>query len=205
MRCCSIMFFWRAVIPHATVIGSASTGCAPTVHATRWWGARLATSISSDAEGGAGDEASEVTAVERAPVPVSAVEWRSARGSGPGGQAANSSSNKAELRINLRLWSQLEPDVMTDRVLASLKRHHEKHIAQQDILIIQSHAHRSLERNRNECLERAQRIIHEASYVAPAPEAAPHYDPRLKRIAVAKKKVQSNFNRLRRDVRQGKF
>lgn len=93
-------------------------------------------------------------------VPARAIEWQFARSGGPGGQHVNTSSSKATLSIDLReLQGRAEA---VARVLATLG----------DELRITSQVHRSQQRNRDECLQRAAEQIDTAGRRPPPPRRA---------------------------------
>lgn len=105
-------------------------------------------------------------------------EVRTSRGSGPGGQGANSSSNKVELRVDLELLALslmeggVEDGAVKD-VVEGIRRNerlaerHEEGSA--GVLIVSSHEHRSALQNKEACLAKVRQIVKRASWVPPAP------------------------------------
>jgi protein subunit release factor B len=102
------------------------------------------------------------------PIPESAYTVISSRGSGPGGQGANSSSNKATVHIDLVKLAEQCPE-LDDDIFEALKRHAGARVTGQDILILSSHEQRSLRQNVNSCVRVLQDMLHAASYV-PVPQ-----------------------------------
>lgn len=140
--------------------------------------------------------------------PEEVIEWRSARGSGPGGQGVNSSQNKAELRVNLQKWNMIDPVIFDLETFEKMKSDFGKKYmtATGDILIISSHLHRSLEKNKEECLATVKKMVRDASYVAPALNPVMKFDPDyVKRVVMPKKRFKSNMNKIKRSVKSGNW
>lgn len=93
-------------------------------------------------------------------VPARAVEWQFARAGGPGGQHVNTTSSKATLVLDLTQLQGRAEGVA--RVLAALG----------DELRVTSQTHRSQQRNRDECLQRAAEQIDTAGRRPPPPRRA---------------------------------
>jgi ribosome-associated protein len=147
-----------------------------------------------------------VETLEDATPPDSVIEWRVARGSGPGGQAVNSGSNKAELRVNLQSWRNMDPLVMCDETHAKLLEQNGKSTAQNGtLLIVTSHKHRSLDKNKEECIAVVRQMVRQASYVPPAAAPRMKFDPNVMRQVVHKKHARRNFNKTKATVRSGKW
>jgi protein subunit release factor B len=118
-------------------------------------------------------------------LPPACVEVKLARGSGPGGQGVNSSSNKAELRVDLKKLQMLS-DAVDGETLDRLRVAEAARVTTGDVLIYTSHEHRSALKNQEACAARARRALHAASYVAPV--AAPiDFERRFDASAVRKR------------------
>jgi protein subunit release factor B len=98
----------------------------------------------------------------------SCYEVVSSRGSGPGGQGANSSSNKVELRVDLELLG----ESLEEGLLQALKRNEGGKSITSDgtTLIVSSYEQRSAHANKEACLRRVKQLIAEASWVPPVPK-----------------------------------
>ena len=108
------------------------------------------------------------------------------RGSGPGGQGVNRSSNKAEVRMGL---SQGLPNIDAD-VWVKFREMHHKHITVDDVLVLTSHEHRSLQSNVDACLDKIRDMVVAASFVAPAVVAVDMDMPSWKKDQVIQIKRQ---------------
>lgn len=86
-------------------------------------------------------------------VAPAAVRFAYARSSGPGGQAVNKLSTKAELRIDLADLP------ITERARTRLRRLAGSRLTLDDELILTSESHRSQRRNRDETLERLRDLL----------------------------------------------
>lgn len=86
-------------------------------------------------------------------VAPAAVRFAYARSSGPGGQAVNKLSTKAELRIDLADLP------ITERARSRLRRLAGSRMTLDDELILTSESHRSQRRNRDETLERLRDLL----------------------------------------------
>ncbi|RNF12764.1 ribosome-associated protein [Trypanosoma rangeli] len=90
---------------------------------------------------------------------------RMARGGGPGGQGANSSSNKVELRASVVALSEHFDEELIHRLKDN--EHGKALTADGAILVISSHEHRSAHQNKEACLRRLREMIQKASWVPP--------------------------------------
>eukprot|EP00758_Cryptobia_borreli_P007938 Tbor_TRINITY_DN5343_c3_g6::TRINITY_DN5343_c3_g6_i1::g.4519::m.4519 len=156
------------------------------------------------------------------------------RGSGPGGQGSNSSSNKVEIHVDTELLEIILDGATAPNgasssssllssasaIIERLKRHKEirNRLADDDNkIIISSHSHRSAAANKEECLRVLRRCVQEASLVVPlsrtrlSGEAGP--EGRQKRRATysyieeCKKRrwKKGNMLRAQRTVKSGKW
>lgn len=91
-------------------------------------------------------------------LPLEEIEFTFARGAGPGGQNVNKVSSKARLRWNV-VASQWLPDPVKRRFC----RLFENRITKEGDLVLASDRFRDQLRNREDCLERLERMIREAA------------------------------------------
>ena len=102
------------------------------------------------------------------PLPPECLKWTYSRGSGPGGQGVNSSSNKAVLKVSLESVMSFCVDIEVD-IIETLRDQAASHLTGNDEILVSSHEHRSLERNKKVCVKLVQDMLYAASYV-PHPE-----------------------------------
>ena len=76
------------------------------------------------------------------------------RSSGPGGQAVNKLSTKAELRVSLDAIAGL-----TDDALLRLRRLAGQRLTDEDEIVIQADTNRSQRRNRDEAIDRFRQLV----------------------------------------------
>ena len=109
------------------------------------------------------------------------------RGSGPGGQGVNRSSNKAEVRMVL---SNMSLPNIDDDVWVKFREMHHKHITVDDVLVMTSHQHRSLQSNVDECVNKIREMVAAASFVAPPVVAINMEMPSWKKDQLVQKQRQ---------------
>lgn len=128
-------------------------------------------------------------------------EMRTMRGSGPGGQGTNSSSNKVELRVDLEMLS----DFFDEELLAALRRNEAGASLTADgtTIVLSCHEHRSGLQNKEGCIRKLQELLHRASWVPPV-EADPIERPtHIVTEQKARRRKKSNTNRMTRSARSG--
>ena len=87
------------------------------------------------------------------------------RAQGSGGQNVNKVSNAVHLRFDVRASSL--PDELKARLLAR----RDQRISDDGVVVIKAQAHRSLEKNRTEAIERLRALLDEVAYTAPVRRA----------------------------------
>jgi len=138
-------------------------------------------------------------------LPPEAVAWCRSRGSGPGGQAVNRSMNKAELHVDL--GALLAAGTVDYETVAALRTKYHAYVTKGDVVIVSSHAHRSLQLNEDECRRKVQRMFHECSYEPEPPvDIAALGVPRTEqRKFVERKQKAANLRKARHSVRMAKY
>lgn len=123
------------------------------------------------------------------------------RGSGPGGQGMQSSSNCVELRLSLEAMG------LDAATLERLKKNEERRITMKSgspELVVCSHAHRSAKQNQDECIAIVRELIHKASWVPPV-AAPPHeLSHRTLQKAIDKRRKKSMQRKAIQSVRMGR-
>ncbi|KAG5472332.1 hypothetical protein LSCM1_03731 [Leishmania martiniquensis] len=133
----------------------------------------------------------------------SVYEVRTMRGSGPGGQGTNSSSNKVELRVDMELLSEF----FDDELLTALRRNEAGGSLTTDgtTIVVSCHEHRSALQNKEGCLRKLQALLHKASWVPPV-EAGPAERPSfMVTEQKARRRKKSSMSRMTRAARSGSW
>jgi protein subunit release factor B len=126
------------------------------------------------------------------------------RGSGPGGQGCQSSSNKVELRVKL---DELRHIVDSDSFDVLLKNEERRITSDKRLLIVSSHEHRSAAQNKASCLEQVREMVKQACWAQPTFTAVPEstLSQRLINSTKQKRWKESAMRKARQQIRSGKF
>jgi ribosome-associated protein len=135
-------------------------------------------------------------------IPEASFEIRTSRGSGPGGQGANCSSNKVELRLRMDALLTL----LDDATYVNLVRQQQNGGAltgDGELLIVSAYEHRSALKNKDVCIDMIKDMIVHASWVPPV-EADPveMSEHTINRHKVERRK-KGNALKMRKTARQG--
>ena len=121
------------------------------------------------------------------------------RGSGPGGQGMQSSSNRVELRLNLELLA--SSDEFDESTIELLRKQQTSKICKAGDLIVASHEHRSALKNEEECVARVRTMLFEAGYVQPVAKP-PHELPKhVLKKAIEKRRKKSYYRNAGRNLK----
>lgn len=122
----------------------------------------------------------------RLSIPRSELEFQASRSGGPGGQHANTTASRVQLR-----WNVLDSPSLTDRRRHLIRSRLDHRIDSRGILQITVDTHRSQHRNREEAVERFAALIREA------------LQPRKKRKTTRPTRA-SNERRIEKKKRRGR-
>ena len=127
-------------------------------------------------------------------IPFSELAFRTSRSSGPGGQHANRSETRVELRFDVARSPSLDED-QRRRVMARLA----SRMDSAGVLHLTSQRFRSQRRNREEVLRRFQILLARA-LARPRKRRSTKPSPQAKERRLAEKRRRSETKRLRRRV-----
>ncbi|EPY34247.1 ribosome-associated protein [Strigomonas culicis] len=125
------------------------------------------------------------------------------RGSGPGGQGTNSSSNKVELRVDLGLLA----GFFDEEVIAALIANEAgKHVsADHATLVVSCHEHRSALQNKEGCLQKVRVMLQAASWVPPVERDPVERPTHIVTQQKQKRRIKSNMNHMKKSARKGQW
>ncbi|CAD2214277.1 RF-1 domain containing protein, putative [Angomonas deanei] len=128
-------------------------------------------------------------------------EIKTMRGSGPGGQGVNSSSNKVELRISMEKLAEL----YDEDIIQALCQQSGSVTADLSTLIVSSHDQRSALQNKEACIDKVKDLIVTASWVPPVEADPIEKSAHIVTQHKEKRRVKSNKNRMVRSARKGQW
>jgi len=140
------------------------------------------------AEYAAGDQG--LRAMSRFEIPETELRWRFDTPGGPGGQHANRSSSRAELRFDVAASGALDGPIR-DRIISRLGR---------EVKVVESGS-RSQVANRREALARLHAMLEDAAEPGPPPRRStrPSRSARARRVADKRARSQTKHQRRRPD------
>lgn len=130
-----------------------------------------------------------------------ALRFGFSRASGPGGQAVNKISSRAQLHVSIRDIHGLD-----DHAAARLRRLAGRRLTQDDELLIQAQTHRSQHDNKQECIDRCSELVR-AALVRPKPrkKSKPTRGMIERRLESKRRQSQKKGSRRGRPARGGEF
>ncbi len=125
-------------------------------------------------------------------IPEREIEFRTSRSSGPGGQHANTTDSRVELR-----WSVPASQALDERQRARLLDRLAARLTADGVLILRSSEHRSQHRNRDALVSRFAAVVGEA-LEPPTPRQATRPSRAAKQRRRRAKEHRAQLKRLRR-------
>lgn len=125
-------------------------------------------------------------------IPEDELHWTYVRSSGPGGQNVNKVASKAVLR-----WNLMASSSVPEWVKARLRTLQRRRVTGEGDLVLSSQRYRDQERNRQDCLEKLQEMLRQASELPKVRKATkPHRGAHAARLR--EKKLRSAVKSQRR-------
>jgi len=128
-------------------------------------------------------------------IPIQALQIRSMRGSGPGGQSVNKSNSKVEVRFNVQ-----EADWIPLWIKKKFTENQKHRINKDNEFIISSEKTRTMLLNQADCMDRIRHYIREAEL-----QATPPPPPSAEEVALSKKRERKANERRLLDKRVKAF
>ena len=121
------------------------------------------------------------------------VEWRFSRSSGPGGQHVNTTDTKAKL-----CWSFYSSEQLKSKQIYLIKKNLKNYLNKAKThLLISCSAHRSKERNKQECIKKLKHLLDSKAFFEPKKRKAtkPTRSSVKKRLESKRKQSEVKKNR----------
>ncbi|PWV13729.1 hypothetical protein C3747_41g241 [Trypanosoma cruzi] len=123
------------------------------------------------------------------------------RGGGPGGQGANSSSNKVELRASIVALSEHFDGELIQRLKENERG--KALTADEALIVISSHEQRSAHQNKEVCLRRLREMIQRASWVPPLEKKPIERPTTIITAQKAERRKKGSMRKMQRTARKG--
>ncbi|EKF37924.1 hypothetical protein MOQ_001875 [Trypanosoma cruzi marinkellei] len=123
------------------------------------------------------------------------------RGGGPGGQGSNSSSNKVELRASIIALGEHFDEELIQRLKENERG--KALTADEALIVISSHEHRSAHQNKEVCLRRLREMIQKASWVPPLEKKPIERPTTIITAQKAERRKKGSIRKMQRTARKG--